>query len=104
MCARMRLCVSFSLLALAVLAPGCVRGQTPPQRHFRMGFTGFPHAASLQAVREAQQFSRDNADIIAHHIEGVPWAEALGDKPFSDELLKEWQGKKGATPRDGKVY
>jgi hypothetical protein len=69
-----------------------------------MGFTGFPHDLSPEAVREARQFSRDHADIIAHHIEGVPWAEALGGKPFSDELLREWEGKKGATPKDGKVY
>jgi len=69
-----------------------------------MGFTGFPHDFTLEAVREAQQFSREHADIIAHHIEGVPWAEALGGKPFGDELLKEWRGKREATPKGGKVY
>ncbi len=52
----------------------------------------------------AREFSRQNADIIAHHIEGVPWAELLADKPFSDELMNEWKGKKEATPKGGKVY
>ena len=52
----------------------------------------------------AREFSRQNADIIAHHIEGVPWAGLLADKPFSDELINEWKGKKEATPKGGKVY
>ena len=34
----------------------------------------------------------------------MPWAELLADKPFSDELLNEWKGKKEATPKGGKVY
>lgn len=79
-----------------------LRAEEP--RRFRMGFTGFPHDFTVEAVREAHEFSRNNADIIAHHIEGVPWAEALSGQPFSDELRKEWEGKKGATPKDGKVY
>jgi hypothetical protein len=94
----------FLLLALAACAPAFCRGQDSTPRHFRMGFTGFPHDYTAEAVKEAQRFCRDNGDIIAHHIEGVPWAEALGDKPFSDELLKEWNGKKAATPKGGKVY
>ena len=28
----------------------------------------------------------------------------LRDKPFSDELISEWKGKKEATPKGGKVY
>ena len=73
-------------------------------RCFRMGFTGFPHDFSIEAVVNARQFSRQNADIIAHHIEGVPWAELLAGKPFGDELINEWKGKKEATPEGGKVY
>jgi hypothetical protein len=73
-------------------------------RPFRMGFTGFPHDISIEAVIDAREFSRQNADIIAHHIEGVPWAELLAGKPFSAELTSEWNGKKEATPQGGKVY
>jgi hypothetical protein len=92
---------------VSLIAFPVARAEEPksiPDRHFRMGFTGFPHDFSLGAVEEAQAFSRKNADIIAHHIEGVPWAEILSDKPFSEELRKEWQGKKAATPKGGKVY
>jgi hypothetical protein len=73
-------------------------------RHFRMAFTGFPHDISIEAVLHAREFSRQNADIIAHHIEGVPWAELLQDVQFSDELIDDWMGKKEATPAGGKVY
>src|SRR5712675_2270149 len=72
--------------------------------HFRMGFTGFPHDFSIEAVVDARQFSRQNADIIAHHIEGVPWAELLANKRFSNELINEWKERKEATPEGGKVY
>jgi hypothetical protein len=69
-----------------------------------MGFTGFPHDISIEAVVHARDFSRQNADIIPHHIEGVPWSEVLDDKPFSDQVLNDWKGKKEATPKGGKVY
>jgi hypothetical protein len=69
-----------------------------------MGFTGFPHDITVEAVDDARRFSRENADIIAHHVEGVPWAESLQQKPFSEELISDWEGKKLATPPRGKIY
>src|SRR3954451_9016032 len=93
------------LMATALVHPsGYSQEDKAAVRRFRMGFTGFPHDFSIEAVVSAREFSRQNADIIAHHIEGVPWAELLADKPFSDELIKEWKGKKEATPEGGKVY
>jgi hypothetical protein len=85
-------------------APVSPAADEPAHRSFRMGFTAFPHDFSLEAVREAQAFARDNGDLIAHHIEGVPWAEVVADKPFNPELSQEWEGKKLATPKRGKVY
>ena len=95
-----------TIVVLAVVLPTSPpsQAQEPVRRHFRMGFTGFPHDYSIEAVQEARSFSQKNADIIAHHIEGVPWAELLADKSFSEELLNEWNGKKEATPKGGKVY
>ena len=60
-------------------------GQSRP---FRMGFTAFPHDFTIEAVEQTRQFVRDNADLIAHHIEGVPWAEALRDAPFPKEVAE----------------
>jgi len=91
-------------LMTQVSSSGVSHLEKPPGRHFRMGFTGFPHDISLEAVVDAREFSRQHADIIAHHIEGVPWAELLSGKPFSAELTSEWNGKKEATPQGGKVY
>ena len=95
-----------TFLAMTTLLPtsATCQEEKAAARHFRMGFTGFPHDFSIEAVVDAREFSRQNADIIAHHIEGVPWAELLADKPFSDELVNEWKGKKEATPKGGKVY
>ncbi len=69
-----------------------------------MGFTGFGHDLTPEAVAADRKFVRENADILAHHIEGVPWAEALAGLPFPRPMLDEWSAKKLATPPDGKVY
>jgi len=76
----------------------------PGKRAFRMGFTAFVPDITLPAVLGTRKFVRENGDIIAHHIEGVPWAEALENRPFDPELMKEWEGKKAATPPNGEVY
>lgn len=73
-------------------------------RAFRMGFTGFVYDITLDAVTGSRKFVRENGDILAHHIEGVPWNEALNGQPFSKALLEEWESKKLATPPMGKVY
>ena len=74
------------------------------KREFRMGFTGFVYDTSLEAVTASRKFVRENGDILAHHIEGVPWAESLSGEPFPKAILEEWEGKKSATPPKGKVY
>jgi hypothetical protein len=85
-------------------AKPAARPQSSTVRHFRMGFTGFPSDVTLEAVLEAREFSRQNADIIAHHIEGVPWAESLYEQPFSEKMMNEWKGKLQTVPKGGKVY
>jgi hypothetical protein len=108
-------CLKLIILCLAaVTAPGVepsgckanptAKPQSNTVRRFRMGFTGFPSDITLEAVLEARKFSRQNADILAHHIEGVPWAESLYEKPFSEKMMNEWKGKLQAIPKGGKVY
>jgi hypothetical protein len=87
-----------------VLLPVSGLAEEAGKRAFRMGFTGFPHDFTLQAVTDAREFVRENGDIIAHHIEGVPWAEALKGLPFQAKMTEEWEGKKASTPPGGKVY
>jgi hypothetical protein len=99
--------VCLSLLTGLHLAP-VLRAESAAQpigrRTFRMGFTAFPYDITPEAVAASRKFVRENGDILAHHIEGVPWTEALNDQPFPEALLKEWEGKKLATPPGGKVY
>jgi len=97
--------IRWSVACFAVaLIPVSGLAEEAGKRTFRMGFTGFPHDFSVQAVTDARKFVRENGDIIAHHIEGVPWAEALKGLPFQKKMLEEWEGKKAATPPGGKVY
>lgn len=97
--------IRWSIVCLAiVLTPAAGLSEEACKRTFRMGFTGFPHDLTLEAVAEARKFSRENADIIAHHIEGVAWAESLKNLPFEKKMTEEWEGKKAATPPGGKVY
>ena len=73
-------------------------------RPFRMGFTGFVYDITPEAVTASRKFVRENGDILAHHIEGVPWTQALNGQAFPKALLEEWEGKKSATPPKGKIY
>jgi hypothetical protein len=73
-------------------------------RTFRMGFTGFVYDITPEAVAASRKFVRENADILAHHIEGVPWTQALHGQPFPKALIEEWEAKKLATPPKGKIY
>ena len=73
-------------------------------RPFRMGFTAFPPDVTVEALKQTRQFVRTNADLIAHHIEGVPWAEALADKPFPKELVSANETKRSMKPPGAKVF
>jgi len=93
--------------ALVLLCCVAAWAQSPaagPSRPFRMGFTAFPHDITAEAVEQTRRFVRDNADLIAHHIEGVPWAEALRDAPFPKEVQGDHESKRSMKPPGAKVY
>lgn len=87
-----------------IILGGPLLAGEPEQRQFRMGFTPFPYDMTLEAVVQTRQFLKDHGDIVAFHIEGVPWAECLEGKPFSPDLLGDWQGQRQAIAKDGQVY
>ena len=99
---KMLLCV----LAAIILIFGCAgqSGRIPDleskstqgnSRTFFMGFTPFPWDMTLEAVEDTGRFIVGNGDIISHHLEqGVPWTEALDDKPFHPNMMKDWEGRK----------
>ena len=94
-------------LACLLLAVGLGLQDAPPtpkRRAFRMGFTAFPHDHTPEAALETRKFVHENADLIAHHIEGVPWAEMHAGGPLPPKLVADWNGKKSMTPKAAKVY
>src|SRR6185436_5120971 len=93
-------CVIWTPFTFAAQQADQIAGTRP----FLMGFTGFPPDFTPQAVLAMRKFVKENADLIAHHIEGVPWTEALSGAPFPAAFMKEWEDKKLATPANGKVY
>ena len=89
------------LVLLAASAPG---QEFPAKRPFRMGFTAFPHDITEQAFLETREFVRRNADLVAHHIEGVPWAEMAAGQPLPPAMVREWEGKRSMVPPGAQVY
>jgi len=75
------------------------------ERPFFMGFTPFPWDTTLAAVESTYDGIIANGDIICHHFDGgVPWPEALEDKPFSTHMLSDWKRRKESTPEGFKVF
>src|SRR5882672_5171852 len=98
-----------ALIALLLLFAPCTFAadkavQPAGSRPFLMGFTAFPPDFTPEAILSTRKFVKENADLLAHHIEGVPWTEALSGQPFPAAFMKEWEDKKLATPANGKIY
>ncbi len=65
------------------------------KRSFLMGFTPFPWDFSIEAVVETNQAIREHGDIVSLHFDGgVPWPEALEDRPFHPKMQEDWKGKR----------
>ena len=59
----------------------------PAIRPFLMGFTRWPADLTLEGVLTAQNFAHEHGDIVSvMFIGGIPWPEALDDKPFSQDV------------------
>jgi len=73
-------------------------------RPFYMGFTAFPFDITIEAVTSTRQFVREHGDLICHHVEGVPWTEALRDE-LTPATMQRLRGDKKAMAFPGaKVY
>lgn len=96
-------CVLHAAACLRPALAGAASRQ-PTRRSFRLGFTPFPHDMTVKALTEVNQFVRENADIVAVHLEGVPWLEANTEKPFHKKMLENWARHKTAKPDGGKLY
>ena len=69
-----------------------------------MGFTPFPWDMTIAAMMDTGKFIVDNGDIISHHLEqGVPWIEAIDDKLFHENMMKDWKGRRDLA-KNKKVF
>ena len=95
----------FSITLMTFLIFGCAKPATEQngnivlepnfKRSFFMGFTPFPWDMTIDAIMDTAKFIVENGDMVSHHLEqGVPWIEALDDKPFHPNMMKDWQGRK----------
>ena len=65
----------------------------PEFRNFRMGFTAFPYDLSLEALRDAFNYARDEGDVFLTHLDmGVPWDEVKNDLPFPSKVKETLDG------------
>ena len=95
-----RIIWKFLFLAVClVFWQGCSNSEfTDTQRTYLMGFTPFPWDYSEEAVQETNRAIVQSADIISQHLEqGVPWSEALEEKPFHPNLMADWKTRKEAS-------
>lgn len=52
-----------------------------------MGFTLWPADLSAEGIRVAREFAHAHGDIVSvTFIGGIPWPEALADKPYSKDV------------------
>lgn len=60
---------------------------TPRTRPFLMGFTRWPADLTLEGFLTSQNFAHEHGDIVSvMFIGGIPWPEALDNKPFSQDV------------------
>jgi len=69
------------------------------------GFTPFPYDFTLEAVNTTYKVIEDDATLFAiHRDNGIPWQEALENKPFPKKVTEEWQARIGHIKAHHKVY
>ena len=98
-----------TLLPLFCLLAGALcsyaSGVSPADtRAFFMGFTSWPYAATVKAVNDTYGFISGHADLITEHIEeGVPWAEALENRPFPPGFVARMEGRRKNRPKGARL-
>lgn len=76
--------------AIALLAAGLLSSDSETSRSFRMGFTPWPSELSVQGIQTADRFLKTHGDLVSIMlIGGIPWQEALDDKPFSADVNRQ---------------
>lgn len=93
------------IFLLLVIGVGTVRAQDQDAtRAFYMGFTPLPYEISLDAILYTYDRIAEDADLIVHHFDnGVPWPEALDQRPYSKNIMDDWMLRRSLTPEGHRV-
>jgi hypothetical protein len=91
--------VLLALCAFTACAFIAQAADAPETRPFHLGFTRWPSDLTEEAYLAAQSFTHDHGDITSEmFMGGIPWPEALAEKPFSKEVIANF----GYSPPPGK--
>ncbi len=64
------------------------------QRDFRMGFTTWPYARTIDAVDSTYLFINDHADIYSEHLDyRIPWKAWMNDLPLPADYVNNIQSR-----------
>jgi hypothetical protein len=82
--------------------------ESPRPRSFRLGFTPDDLFSTPEVSQTVDETLSRHADLVAFHLgHGVPWEEALQERPFPpvvDQYLARWSRLKGRLRGDQSVY
>jgi len=82
------------------------RGERKPtSRSFHLGFTQVILGESPEAIERLYKALAEHADMITLHYDGgIPWPEALAEKPYPKKVEEEIAFRKSRLRNDPKVY
>lgn len=77
------------LILIGCLCLFSCQKQKLSERHFKLAVTTWQYDFTKAAEVETYQFISNHCDAISHHFDdGIPWDEALNEKPWPTELQK----------------
>lgn len=69
------------------------------------GFTPFPYDLTPEAEDTTRGLIVPNSNLYALHLDdGIPWQEALTDRPYPNRIQQEWDKWARQLPQDHAIY
>lgn len=78
---------------------GCPAGEFAGTRGFKMGFTTWPYAGTIEAIDSTYAFIEGHADLIAQHLdEPIPWSAWITGTGLPDDFVNSVAYKASMRP------
>jgi hypothetical protein len=69
-----------------------------PIQPVNVSISPFPYDLTAIAVQTVNTIIKQNANVYTVQLDnGIPWEEALDDKPFDSEIMAKWEGYKSSV-------